>query len=68
MSRRSFGSLRRYPSGRWQASYWQEGARHLAPSTFATKTAAAQWLSATHADLSRGDWFDPRRAQVLFGD
>jgi integrase len=68
MSRRSFGSLRRYPSGRWQASYWQEGARHLAPSTFATKADAARWLSTTHADLSRGDWFDPRRAQVLFGD
>jgi integrase len=68
MSRRTFGSTRKLPSGQWQASYWHEGARHVAPWTFETKADAARWLSATHNDLSRGQWFDPRRAQVRFDE
>jgi integrase len=68
MSRRTFGSTRKLPSGQWQASYWHEGARHLAPWTFGTKTEAVRWLSSTHNDLSRGQWFDPRRAQVRFDE
>jgi len=56
------------PAGQWQASYWHEGARHLAPWTFGTKSDAVRWLSTTHHDLSRGQWFDPRRAQVRFDE
>jgi hypothetical protein len=36
--RRHFGSVRKLPSGRWQASYWHQGIRHVAADTFpATK-------------------------------
>ena len=51
------GSVRRLPSGRWQARYWDaSGERLTARSTFATKTAAQRWLSATETDMGRGDW------------
>ena len=37
-TRRGFGSIRRLPSKRYQASYQgPDGARHKAPDTFATK-------------------------------
>src|SRR5579884_71394 len=65
--RRQFGSVRRLKSGRWQASYWWEGVRHLAPSTFETKIAATRWLSTVDADLTRGGWVDPRAGQITFG-
>ena len=38
MGRREFGTIRRLPSGRWQASYWCDGNRHFAPNTFRTKS------------------------------
>ena len=31
--RRHFGNVRKLPSGRWQASYWHQGLRHLAAGT-----------------------------------
>jgi len=37
--------VRKLPSGRWQASYWHEGERHVARETFATKTDALTFLS-----------------------
>jgi hypothetical protein len=40
--RRHFGSVRRLPSGRWQASYWWEGSRHIAARTLRTKADAAR--------------------------
>ena len=58
--RRHFGSIRRLPSGRFQASYWHEGSRHPAPSTFTTKADALAWLSAAETDIHRGSWVDPR--------
>lgn len=64
--RRQFGSVRRLRSGRWQASYWWEGTRHVAPSTFDTKIGATRWLSTVDADLTRGGWVDPRAGQVRF--
>jgi integrase len=64
--RRPFGSIRRLASGRWQAAYWWEGARHLAPRTFNLKSAAAHWLSTAEADLARGGWVDPRASQITF--
>ncbi len=66
MGRRPFGSVRRLPSGRWQASYWQGGRRAVAPLTFATKGDANAYLSATETDLRRGRWVDPLAARVRF--
>lgn len=58
--RRSFGYVRRLPSGRVQASYTApDGQRRTAPDTFPTEKAADEWLSAVRADLARGDWRDP---------
>ena len=59
MARRRFGSVRKLPSGRWQARYQTNGAWHRADHTFATKTAAQRWLTLIEADLHRGDWVDP---------
>ena len=68
-TRRRFGSVRRLPSGRWQARYWDAaGERIGAPTTFATKADAQRWLSATETDIARGDWQDPRLGDLPFAD
>jgi hypothetical protein len=55
MGRRRFGSVRRLPSGRWQARYrTSDGRLHTAPQTFATKTDATRFLAQAEADLTRG--------------
>lgn len=66
--RRHFGSVRKLPSGRWQASYWHQGSRHTAPSTFPTKTDALLWLSGVETDINRGQWLDPAGGLVSFRD
>ena len=44
-TRRSWGALRKLPSGRWQASYRDPDLHRLAPApeTFSSKTAADRW-------------------------
>ena len=54
--RRHFGSVRKLPSGRYQASYHQVGDRHAASDTFATKADALAWLSTVEADIRRGQY------------
>lgn len=66
--RRHFGSVRKLPSGHWQATFWHEGARHAAPSTFATKGEALAWLSGIETDIRRGSWADPTGAQTTVGE
>ena len=67
MVRRSFGAMRRLPSGRWQASYIApDGLRRRAPSTFATKTDADRWLVTMQADIVDNRWRDPREGRQLF--
>ena len=46
LSKRTFGSTRKLPSGQWQASYWYEGRRFVGPDTFRTTVRA-------HEDDSR---------------
>ncbi len=59
--RRRFGTVRKLPSGRWQARYRDAlGERLTAPNTFATKADAQRWLSAAETDMRRGEWHDPR--------
>lgn len=66
---RRFGLIRRLPSGRYQASYLNpEGRRQPAPSTFARKSDAAEWLSLAEAELLRGEWTDPTLGQVSVRD
>ncbi|GAA1506505.1 site-specific integrase [Streptomyces albidochromogenes] len=66
-SRRRFGAVRQYRSGRWTASYLgPDGQEFRAPETFATKRDAEVWLSQIEADLSRGNWQDPDAGAVNF--
>jgi integrase len=67
--RRSFGWIRKLPSGRYQASYIApNGRRRKAPSTFATKTDAARWLDQTRASILEGRWRDPILGKLRFID
>jgi len=66
---RSFGTVRRLPSGRWQVRYYDHaGNRHTAPATFPSKADANRYLAQVEADLLRGAWTDPKLAQVTFGE
>ena len=65
MGRRDFGSVRKLPSGRWQARYRNRGG-HLvaAPETFATKGDATAWLARAQTDQGRGEFIDPRAGRI----
>lgn len=66
---RSFGTVRRLPSGRWQVRYYdQAGVRHTAPRTFLSRGDANRYLAQVEADLLRGAWTDPRLARITFGE
>jgi hypothetical protein len=66
--RRQFGSVRKLPSGKYQASFvGPSGVRQSAPDTFRTKADANRWLALVEADLSRGTWVDDRAALVTLG-
>ena len=67
-ARRHFGSVRRLPSGQWQASYWHDGLRHIAPRTFDQKADAHVFLDATSASIHRGDWVNPEFGRVAFSE
>lgn len=68
--KRAFGSLRRLPSGRWQARYPDPvtGERVTSPTTFATKTDAALWLDMKRTDTERGVVLDDRAARTVLTD
>ncbi|MGN9791827.1 tyrosine-type recombinase/integrase [Streptomyces sp. OZ13] len=66
-TRRRFGAVRQYRSGRWTASYrGPDGQEFRAPETFETKKDAEVWLSQIEADLTRGNWQDPDAGAVNF--
>lgn len=76
--RRSFGRLRKLPSGRYQASYQGPDLRvYTAPSTFAAKIDAEAWLTDRRREIDRELWSPPategqqkaaKAAKVTFGD
>lgn len=62
MSKRGFGSIRKLPSGRYQARYTgPDGAEHKAPKTFGAKLDAESWLSDRRREIDRNLW-NPREA------
>jgi integrase len=66
--KRSFGRVRKLPSGRYQARYpAPDGIDRPAPHTFRTKREADDWLAERQAELRAGDWTDPDAAKVPFG-
>lgn len=69
MGRRPFGSVRRLPSGRWQARYpGADGRLTTAPKTFLRRADAERWLAVVDADVHRGNFVDPQAGQVTVGD
>ncbi|MGK4596578.1 tyrosine-type recombinase/integrase [Amycolatopsis sp. w19] len=67
--RRGFGNVRQRASGKWQARYpGPDGQMRNAPTTFASKRAAEQWLSVTETQIIKGEWIDPERAKVTLGN
>ena len=62
MSRRAFGTLRRLPSKRWQASYiGPDHRRHLAPGTYVVKGDGEHWLREEELLIDRGTWTPPAK-------
>jgi integrase len=68
--RRTFGHVRRLPSGRWQASYLNPATatRVHALSTFERKADAGLWLASIEADLARGEHVGFELAQRGFSE
>lgn len=69
ITRRDYGTVRRLPSGRWQARYaTPAGDRQTAPTTFSTRAAAAAFLATVQTDQDRGGWLDPAASMLTFGE
>jgi len=66
-NRRHFGNVRKLPSGRWQPSYWWDGARHIADRTLRTKADGRLFLYGVSVAISRGEWIDPNAGRCRFG-
>ncbi|CCG02404.1 site-specific integrase [Blastococcus saxobsidens] len=61
MGRRTWGTVRRLPSGRYQARYTDHSGKQIsAPSTFATKADGYRWLAKVQTELDSGRWIDPK--------
>lgn len=68
-TRRTFGYVRKLPSGKYQASYLSpSGERVQAPKTFAGKLEADSWLSEIRTDLNRGKWKDPNNGSITLNE
>lgn len=63
-TRRSFGAVRKLPSGRFQASYSIDGVRYNAPDTFKTKTDASLYLNTVDSDITRQSWRAPVKSEL----
>ncbi len=68
-TRRTSGSIRRLPSGRYQArARAADGLLQPAPVTFETKAEADRWLASVVTDKAQGRWVDPRAGKVSLAD
>ncbi|WP_206673554.1 tyrosine-type recombinase/integrase [Pseudactinotalea terrae] len=61
--------MERLRSGRWRARYvGADGRLRSAPVTFDTRGEADRWLVGIRADLLRGQWAPPERAEVTLAE
>ena len=70
-SKRSFGTIRRLPSKRYQASYvGPDLARHNAPGTFTSKADAEAWVALERRLIEWDEWSPPgqRKAKQQHDD
>ncbi|PAT13284.1 site-specific integrase [Corynebacterium hadale] len=60
----SFGTIRKLPSGNWQARFSYKGERHSAPTTFRLKSEAQVFLARVQTEIANGTFipFDEREA------
>ncbi|MFD8324894.1 tyrosine-type recombinase/integrase [Streptomyces lydicus] len=66
--RRRFGSVRKLPSGRFQARYpGPDGLLRTADKTFPAQRDAEVWLVRKEAEIIENRWQDPN-AEILFGE
>lgn len=66
MTRPATGTVRKLPSGRWQARMqYPDGLRRNAPSTFVKKGDATAWCRAQEADVARGVWAPQQHAATM---
>jgi integrase len=64
--KRRFGTVRKLPSGRWQARYLgPDGVLRPADETFGTKGEAEQWLVKKEAEILADEWINPDAGKVL---
>ena len=62
--RRSFGRIRKLPSGRYQASYQGPDFKvHTAPITYGAKVDAEAWLTDRRREIDRELWSPPATAE-----
>jgi integrase len=67
--RRQTGSVRKLPSGRYQARFLgPDGVTRPAPTTFATSGEADDWIASQQVDVSRGRWHAPELGAELLRD
>lgn len=65
-SRSTFGTIRKLPSGRFQARYvGPDLERRTAPRTFGARADAQAWLSLRHAEVVRGEWSPSGAARAV---
>lgn len=65
---RTFGTIRKLPSGRYQARYLgADGKRRSAPMTFAAKADASAWLAKIETETVAGEWRAPELGRETFG-
>lgn len=68
-ARRSFGRVRKLPSGRYQARYpGPDGVLRPADRTFTTTTDADLWLARKRVEIEEGRWLDPAEGQTTVRD
>ncbi|KUI14353.1 integrase [Mycobacterium sp. GA-1285] len=69
--KRSFATIRKLPSGRFQVRYTgPDGARHTAPATFGARIDAEAFVVAKRREIDRGVWdatAERKRDAITFG-
>ena len=69
-SRRTFGNIRRLPSGRYQVRFTHpDGSPVRAPQTFTARVDAERWLADRRREIETGDYrTPPASSRITFGD
>ncbi|MEU4420634.1 site-specific integrase [Actinoplanes sp. NPDC024001] len=66
---RRFGSVRKLPSGRYQARYLApDGTMRSGEQTFARRVEAERYLTLVESSMTRGEWIDPNRGKIQLQD